>query len=327
MCEHSIYHKPAIQATMPKNTKNIAILRDPLAQLRSAAEYYGVVHNLVGVDRNKTSTYQVLKTFLMNSMKYEPHIVPPDMYKVRNHVVNMFGFEDWKNVDNQPEFDKFMRQKDGEFFVLILERLSESLVLLRREMCWGIKEILTLPMRTSNAKADDDEEDSIEDLEMEYRAYNPGDYAVYDFFIRKIGYRIDDIVDKNDFWAEVRWYEAVQAKTDSFCKNICHNLKGIADRDKIKELLAQSISFEASAWDSSFDVDGSDCLLMMFNPYLYRNAVKMINYPQLCDPDRGGDKMDSRWTIPPVFCKKDYFKYTIPWDAITDPRQYVHKCL
>jgi hypothetical protein len=326
MCEHSIYHPPAIQATMPKNTKHIAILREPLSQLRSAAEFYGIVHQLVGVDRS-VSTDQVLKTFLLNPMKYEKNLVPSDMIKVRNHVVNMFGYDDWLNVDNPPEFDKFMRKKDAEFFVLILERMAESLVLFRREMCWGFKQILTMPMRMARTKGEDDEEDSIEDLEMEYRDYNPGDYGVYDFFIRKIGYRIDDIVDKDDFWAEVKWFKNLQGLTESFCENICKELKGVEDRDELKKRLSKNITFAASDWDGSFHVDGSDCLLMMFDPYVFRNATKVKNYPQLCNPDHGGPNMDPRWTLPTAYCEKDYFKYTIPWDIITNPKSYVHLCL
>lgn len=326
MSEHSIFHKPAIASTMPPNTVHLALIRDPLDQLVSAAAYYNTVHKLVNADRNASASY-VVRTFLQHADKYEPSVVPDDQYKVRHHVTNMLGYTDWKNVGNQPAFDKFLHERDNDFrLVLLLERFDESMVLLRRSMCWRTKDVLQLTTRHTTKPLDD----SIEDFEMEYRRYNPGDYAVYDYFARRLQQRIDD-EPSDDFAAELRHFRLVKERTTAFCRGVCRSLRDArlsGRRHQLQTLLNDSVAFAASMWDAGFEVTGTDCLLMMFDPYVYRNAVKVINYPQLCDRDAGASKgLDLRWTVPEAFCRKDYFVYTIPWDSILDPTQYVHPCL
>ena len=317
MHEHSMLYQPSIQATMPRNTFYISMLQEPLAQLRSAAKHYGIIHKLVGAETD-ASLHDVLIKFLSDPTKYEPKIVPQAYYKVRNHVTNMFGFEDWKDVDNPPEMDQLLRLKERQIFVVILEKLAESLILLKRRLCWSFKDILTLPVKKPQM------EDSVEDLEMEHYHYNPGDHAIYDFFIRKIGYRIDDLDDKPDFWAEVKFYSNIQEKTQKFCRKVCKRLKGERDHSKLKDALSDDIKFERSPWDDSFKVEGKDCVLLMLGPDVYRNVIKVINYPHLCQTDTA----DTTWNIPKMYCQKEgYFKYSIPWKVITDPSQYGLQCV
>ncbi|XP_078600486.1 galactose-3-O-sulfotransferase 2-like [Branchiostoma floridae x Branchiostoma japonicum] len=89
---------------------------------------------------------------------------------------------------------------DAEFFlVLILEYLDESLVLLKRYMCWDISDIFYTTMNLMSY--DQKIADASEKMRDQHRAWSVADYMLYEHFNRTLWRKIRQ--EGEDFWAEV----------------------------------------------------------------------------------------------------------------------------
>ncbi|ESP02828.1 hypothetical protein LOTGIDRAFT_84047, partial [Lottia gigantea] len=132
LVEHAIYNKTTLQKIMPFNTKYISIIREPFSRFVSSFYYF----NIQKVT-NITSTNPISE-YLNNIDKYEIK------YKSNNAKFLDLSL-DHKAVD------KFIDQIDSDFeLVLIMDYYDESLVLLKRLLCWKLQDIVYL--RTNNGK-------------------------------------------------------------------------------------------------------------------------------------------------------------------------------
>ena len=104
----------------------------------------------------------------------------------RNVMATFFGLP--REVSDPAAGDALIRIIDEKFdLVLIMEHIDESLVLMKRRLCWTIKDILYLPLRVKDyeGKANGNEEDQ-EQLIARHQEWSPIDYAIYDHFALKL---------------------------------------------------------------------------------------------------------------------------------------------
>ena len=302
-CEHSVYDEHTLMKVLHHDTVNVAIIREPLSHLRSVFQYAD------------------LGQFLQLSESSDPvadFLQKPEYYvaRYRGHVreytqdwmTHEFGYEESHHTD----LDKFFKYINSKFLVLVLERLAESLVLLKNTLCWSFKDVLYFRMRKAVQMQQDPPNDTL--IRQQHQAWSPIDYKLYAYFHTTLEHRLLEAGSR--FFTEVALLEKHVQKTTMFCDEICQRLGKIVhsnftDKDSMLSVIDDYVTFESSDFEDSYDVSGLDCLMMKFDPNVYRAAQKLRTFPSQCRFSSPG--MD----IPRYYCE-DHFKYNFPWQLLRD---------
>ena len=305
-CEHSLYNEVHLMKKMQQDIARIGIVREPLSQLQSTFTYYHV-YAALGLKEETASIHKFLQNpqFYMSRSKLVNYNWTQHL--IKNSVAWEFGYRDDLNLK---EYLKFIETK---FTVLVLEMLDESLVVMKRKLCWSLKDVLYVPMRKRSYTHQVNE--SFVEL---HKIWSPHDYAFYNYFKEVM---VDKIATQGEnFQGEVEWFKNLSDKTKAFCGRICQMLgdgvrKG-RKHDYMRHWLEQIISFEANEWDSQgFNISGYECVMMMFDPNVYRMAQRVKQWPGICLGQRlpGTDMRKVR-----PYCS-DHFAYTFPWKILYKP--------
>lgn len=306
-CEHSIFDERILQQRMPPDTAYVAIVREPMSQLRSVFSYYTLPTLL-----NLINQSDPIAAFLADPEYYVRAYNSRAGEVTRNRIAMEFGYTG--EIDGLVHY---LRYIDSKFVVLVLEQLDESLVVLKRKMCWRLKDVLYLPMRTGNYYH---EETINSTLVASHRAWSPTDYVIYDYFHRAMRRRIKEQRQLgDDFEAEVYWFRRVSDDTKEFCTNVCERMglavAAEASKNALQTILKGALVFEESRWESSFTVTGHECLMMMFSPIVYRRAQRErqeANYFKQ-------NKKESYHS--------QYFMYTFSWDILFKTKDvFLYSC-
>ena len=178
---HARYYRPAMNVIMKNNTKYVTILRNPVDQWESTFNYMEFSSSL-----NLSDDGTPMDTFLSNPHVYLRNMVirlktfPESLNLVRNGMFFDLGlpprlYEDAKAIDL--EIEKI--EKDFSL-VLIMEYFDESLVLLKREFCWDLDDILYVKF---NQRQGRNKTDPLpEHLIKKIRAWNAADVLLYEHF-------------------------------------------------------------------------------------------------------------------------------------------------
>ncbi|KAI0210989.1 Galactose-3-O-sulfotransferase 2 [Lamellibrachia satsuma] len=324
LCEHTVFNEPEVKRLMPSDTFYVAIFRHPLTHIKSYINYVNMYKKL-----NISSSKHFLSELLRDPVRHDKK------NSTRNKMATFFGLP--RGVNDQAAGDALIRLIDEKFdLVLIMERIDESLVLMKRRLCWSTKDILYLPLRVENYKGKTNgKEENKEHLIVRHRKWSTIDYAMYDHFERKLQAQI--VVEKN-LDDEVTTFRQVRNRTVNFCSGLrdllCkkpHNTRILL---RVQDYLNSTIQFDRTPYDEPFSVTGLDCFLMMLHNDIYRRALTVKQLPEVCDlvaskPDRFRRKPDQKimpheigrdgtlpFTIYSSFCR-DIFAYTLPRFLVT----------
>ncbi|XP_078691595.1 galactose-3-O-sulfotransferase 2-like isoform X2 [Branchiostoma floridae x Branchiostoma belcheri] len=251
LVDHVVFNKTKIRSIMPRDTAYITILRHPFEQLKSSFSWYEVPRKY-GI-RGKDP----IREFLQHPAKYERNFRTrlPFRY-TRNFMAYDLGFTNLTQGRNKSAVRDFVRQVDSEFdLVLILEHLTESLVLLKRYMCWSLSDILYSPKNTRNYEYKMQGE--FPDLIAAHRKWSNVDYALYDLFNATLWARIER--QGPDFFYEVYHFEDMRTKVVQFCE--------VAES-------SWKLRIPASKWNKDFVVDAEFCRRLRLPQTTYMTNLK-----------------------------------------------------
>ena len=301
--EHSIFSERLLRKAMKPETKYLAIVREPLSQLRSRFKFFHTDKKL-GLSKEPDP----VKTFLYNFEKYKNMKVNP--------FTRQFGFNE-QTLDMPP----YLQYLDTQFEVVAtLDRLDESLVLIKRRLCWSFKDILYLPTRTSRYRYTANDTDELKQI---HRNVSNLDYQIYDYLSLRLQQQIE--AESNDMQREVAMFVKIADETKVFCTQLCDSLgKAIASsasHEIVRSILSRAIMFKATQWGDKFEVSGLDCIMMMFDPDVYRNAQRIRQYPEICEDGGGVDSV----AVDREYCH-EYFAFNYPFDILRKTKTFLFKC-
>lgn len=93
-----------------------------------------------------------------------------------------------------------LNEIDGSFhLVLLMEYFDESLILLARELCWDIRDVVYF--RLNQRKSSDANTNLSEELVQKIRQWNRADVLLYNYFNRTFWNKIEKL--GNMFWIDV----------------------------------------------------------------------------------------------------------------------------
>ena len=273
LVEHAIYNKDMMTKLMPNNTVYITILREPWSHFRSTFNYFNLAEIAKVTGRDKITEY--LKNIEVYESLYKSHEGSPKRYcipdgfsvtkNLLSHCVGMpTGFPPGtKNITSDLNaVKKYIQSLDESFLlVMIMEYFHESLVMLKRLMCWSFKDIVYHIENLGNYTKDSRPNEENVNI---YKAWSKLDYMLYDHF-NKSFWKLVRKQGKTDFIREVKEFTKVQNQVTKFCSNIPSVDQNLVIRD--------------TRYTEGFIVSPDFCILLGVDllPYLRRRFERVEN--------------------------------------------------
>ena len=251
LCEHTILTLPLMTDIMPRDTAFVTSVREPMAYLKSALNYYKV-YDVASINCSDPFT-----EFLRDPAKYDSifktrgrprKCVPARLSVTKNSMAFDLGFSTGyrkgtvDQTKNSTFIDEWVHNLDNIFdIVLIVEYFQESIVLMRRTFGWNIKDVIYIRRNSGAVKAVE-----LVDTQLvrTYKTWSRVDYRLYNHFNRTLWRKIAD--EGFDFWNELEYFKNVVNQTNTFCQSIGRNKAAI-------------LHFAPTAWSDSFNISIDDC--------------------------------------------------------------------
>ncbi|KAK6166675.1 hypothetical protein SNE40_023314 [Patella caerulea] len=249
---HVVYNRTAFRSVMPNDTVYITIIREPFDQFVSAFEYFKI-YGIQFIKNNMASDISVnpISAYLKNISRSESP--RKSLSHIRNKMVADLGMTLTQLADPYKRID-FLRQLNKDFkLVMIMEYFDESLILLRRSLCWTHKDILYFPKNRNIFRPR-----RIFDLEdhNRHRAISFADYELYDFFYKEFNKKMLRAGD--DVFEEVRYFRHLQKIVWDQCMTKKH------------------IVFPTSKWSASFHVTQEECQMLRTGELAFLDYIMNI---------------------------------------------------
>ena len=281
LCEHAVYNEGIMSKLMPSDSEYTTIVREPLSRLRSAFNFFHIDW------RADIHSNEPLQEYLSDIRRYEIHIRSPSHIRHKKHCMGPgwtagqngmsldLGFDNGFHQDtvdqtgNATYIREWLLYLHNRFkLVMVLEYFEESLVLLRRLMCWRMQDVLYLVRNVGHYDKNSDYADTIGPSLMDnFRRFNQVDIALYDLFNATLWRRIE--LEGPDYADELRQFKVVMKTVRDFCYT-----EPPPSNDTV-------LSIPKSDWNDEFPVTGLYCIRMatrLYNDIMYRyqdNKVKV----------------------------------------------------
>ena len=177
---HIRFNKEAVNTIFPKpKAKYITILRNPLDRFKSAWLYYGYTSR-IGVP----SAEGPLNKFLRSPNALEEirkRLSKTSVYRIYYHISNSNLFDmglEQENLQNMALVKKYIDKMEEEFdLVMIADYFDESLILLKRLLCWEFEDIVYVKLRVKKRELEFEDE-----VKKNIRTWNHADVTLFDHF-------------------------------------------------------------------------------------------------------------------------------------------------
>ena len=195
---HIRYNRSYLNSMMKNGTKYISILRDPVTHFESAFVFFGHFKNT-----GKPVEQQIKEWF------QKPH---KDANSLRNKQIIDLGF-DGKKTLSKKVVERYIKQLSQDFdLVLITEYFDESLLLLRKLMCWNFFDILYIKQ---NARPKSKRALLSEPIKKNIRNWSEADVKLYQHFNETFWKRIDQY--GPNLSRDLKLFREMQSRVYEFC--------------------------------------------------------------------------------------------------------------
>lgn len=228
LTEHAVYNEDIMKKIMPPDVVFFTSIREPFSEVKSMLNYYNVF-NISGIKAKDP-----LAEYLSNMEKYEDVYKSPQAARTRYCIPNGFsmtknlmsynlGFptgylSNTRDMSNDSDFvAAWIKRLDSEFrIILMTEYFDESMVLLRRSMCWKLMDIIYAKSNQLTYRYRQRTDQRFVNI---YKEWSKVDYVLYDHFNKSFWRRL--YVEKEEFWKEVEHFRKVNKDVNMFCE--AHN--------------------------------------------------------------------------------------------------------
>lgn len=280
LCEHAVYNRTTLNRIMPSDTIYVTSLREPFSQFKSMLNYYNIF-NISGIKSGDP-----FAEYLNNMDKYETiykshrasptrYCIPDGFSMTHNLMSYNLGYptgflRGTKDMSDDLDFAReWIKRLDAELnLVLITEYFHESMVLLRRLMCWTLVDILS---SASNKLLYSYRNQTNENQMDTYRTWSKVDYLLYGHFNATFWRRLRS--EKEEFWKEVEHFRRINEAVSKFC-----HTPGDSPDEGI------TLTIPKSAWYEELTISAPFCRLLSEDllPRLQDNYEKQS--PRLKEP-------------------------------------------
>ena len=175
--------------------------------------------------------------------------------------------------------DEFLAGIHNDFEHMILtEYADESLIVMRRKLCWEISDIFYLPLNARNYayKSSSVDRNSSDIL----RNWSSVDFRLYQMYNTSLWRQVSEY--GQDFWDELDFYQTQKIRMFDFCQPVINMVK--EDPNKVTKLLDsdESLKIHESPWGHEYKIDYVWCLMTKIHTLALRQMIRVKDYPELC---------------------------------------------
>ncbi|XP_070566040.1 galactose-3-O-sulfotransferase 2-like [Ptychodera flava] len=205
---HALYDRPVMDSVMENDTFFVILLRDPVSQFESAFDFFHMDQEIKPL-KGKSDP---LAFFFTN-----PNFFMAQASKVRRRDLRNNQFYhlrlSWRFYEDDNFIKTTIKRLDAELdLVMILEYFDESLILLKKKMCWTYLDILYVKKNQRIKKTKVTNE-----VAEEIRKWNKADTMLYDHFKRKLFSEIEQY--GPSFYDDLNRFREMQRSVTRQCVN------------------------------------------------------------------------------------------------------------
>ena len=274
--EHVFFNLELFESVMPEDTVYLSSLREPWSQFWSGLHFRGWLNYTLTA--RKDPFVELFKLTKEEQLLW----TKPAMYQ--------YFFEHSQNRTYQQSRESMIDTVMGELlrighyfpFMMLTEHFDESLVLLRRYMCWDLEDILYLSMKTdSKYKQSIRQYMRNKQYKSFYAQHNPIDHALYRFYNQTFWKMIQ--LQHLGFQEELKHFKITNKLVSSFCRELYSRFSRLGGLFIDLKKSFDSLSIPESKWNAAFRVTYKECVLMGLNEDTFRNMFTVKQYPQVCN--------------------------------------------
>ena len=206
LCSHAKFNKKPMNWLFPKETsKYITILRNPVDNFESAFNY-----NHLGKSFGIKDDLHSVQTFLNKQKLGENTLLTP---LIRNPMLFDLGL-DLQFFQNLSAVNRYIQFVEKEFdLVMIMDYFDESLVLLKRMLCWEMDDILYLKQ---NERQEKERAMNLDDKVKEnIRRWNKADVLLFNHLNKTFWKKIE--MEGESFYADLAVFRQRNDETRRMC--------------------------------------------------------------------------------------------------------------
>ncbi|XP_013419180.1 galactose-3-O-sulfotransferase 2-like [Lingula anatina] len=274
IAHHWRYDRKIARASMPDDAFYVTIIREPFSRFKSHFSYSNFARKL-----NIQTSSDPMLLFLRSVLneKSAPRSIDKAYlrsirYILRNNMMRDLGFKLHAEDDIASGID-YIKTLDSDFnLVLLTEEINAGMVLLRRRLCWDLKDIIYLKMNAQTTYKSPIREKTLDDLAKLHANWGTLDYQLYQHFRAK--FEAEKKRQDKDFWAELAYYEKLLLQIRDYCNE---ELNGTDSTD----FLARPNNVflvRPNNWTSGFNLTAKDCASMRLFSYHFSVLLKERYY-------------------------------------------------
>ena len=257
--EHSVYNGPVMKSVMANDTVFITMIRSPWEQFKSSFNYFrlGDISGLASDDdmNEYLSDIEQYEEVYKSSKNNEKRWCFPDGFSmtrnILSHCLGMpLGFPKGReDISHDPSaVASFIKHLHENFLlIMIADYFYESLVLLKRLMCWSLKDIV---FRRANINSYKFKSVPAEGKYFEiHRNWSRIDYLLFEHFNKTFWKKVAN--QGSDFKQEVDHFRLVHLVVDRFC---------FVENSWL--FPTKYLTIPSSQFNPVFNVSGEECSMM-----------------------------------------------------------------
>lgn len=272
---HTVYNRTVLRELMHPGSVYITVVREPKAHLLSSYRYFHLPQLSSFTDVKKG-----FQLFLNDPKRYDKlsdwMVERGNNVHVRSLTRNLqsagLGLK-YKDFENSTVIKGFVKNIEAEFeIILVLERLSESLVLMKRKLGWSLQDIIKVD-KNHQVLANWNYSNLSKDAPDKAYAWNNADTLLYKMANDKLD-RLRHGEEKLN--EEMELYNRVNSRVTSYCGEL-------AVWNTSVPYYPPPLVVEKSEFNNEFIVDREFCVLLLLNESDLSFLFKCKQYPDRKD--------------------------------------------
>ena len=207
LCSHTVFNKKPMNWLFPREiSKYVTILRNPVDNFESTFNYYHIGKSLGLGDDPVVS----LEKFLERPPSFS---VANKKHNIRNPMMFDLGLSQ-KYFQNYTAVTEYINFLNKEFdLVMIMDYFDESLILLKRLMCWEIDDILHVKV---NERLDKERASYLSDrVKDNIKLWNKADVLLFTYFNATFWRKIE--MEGSGFYDDLSAFRQRRLKLQQMC--------------------------------------------------------------------------------------------------------------
>ena len=210
---HIRFNKGPVNSAFPKpEAKYITILRHPVSQFKSAWMFYKI-SELAHIPKSAMNTFLKSPDALQEIQKRLNKTRYPERYfHFANSNLYDLGLEQ-ENIQNMKLVKSYIDKMEREFdLVMITEYFDESMILLKRLLCWEFEDIVYFKLRSRKKSITFEKE-----VENNILTWNRADAILFDHFNKTFWKKVRDA--GSTFAEELETFRKINQEYQGSCKS------------------------------------------------------------------------------------------------------------